>query len=260
VLWPPNAVLTSALVLTSPRRWHWILLAVLPVHVLIQLPTGWPLPLIFALFVTNSLEAVVAAGGLYLLSDAPWRFDTLRGLTIFLLAAVLAAPVLSSFTDAAAVTWFRGESYWHVWGNRTVSNILAELAVVPAFVGSALGIVRWWRRGWSAPIVEAGVLGLSLCGIAWLAFSNVLARIPTLRAVSSQMPLAVQLPFLLWAAMRFGPTGAGVTVLTTSILSAWAVVHGVGPFGSIAATTTVTALTLSLIVVATTLMYPGRAR
>jgi signal transduction histidine kinase/integral membrane sensor domain MASE1 len=255
VLWPPNAVLTSALVLAPPRRWHWILLAVLPVHVLIQLPTGWPLPLILALFVTNSLEAVIGAGGMHFFSAAPWRFDTLRGLTVFLLSAVIAAPVLSSFGDAAAVVWFRGEPYGRVWGNRTLSNILAELTVVPAIVGSVLATARWRRRGMWAPTIEALILAVSLCGIAWLDVSGVLGRIPTLHAVSSQMPLAVQLPFLLWAAVRFGPAGAGITVLATSILSAWAVVHGVGPFGSIAPGITVTALTLSLIMVAATLMY-----
>src|SRR4051794_26637238 len=70
VLWPPNAILTAALLLPPPRRWLPLLLCVLPVHVLIQLPTGWPLPLIFTLFVTNCAEATIAAGGLWLLSDA----------------------------------------------------------------------------------------------------------------------------------------------------------------------------------------------
>jgi integral membrane sensor domain MASE1 len=74
--------------------------------VLIQLPTGWPLPLIGALYLTNCSEAVIAAGGLYLLSDAPWRFDTVRRLMAFFAAAVIVAPVLSSFADAAAVAWF----------------------------------------------------------------------------------------------------------------------------------------------------------
>src|SRR5438045_1544114 len=116
VLWPPNAVLTAALVLTPPRRWLLILLAVLPVHVFIQLPTGWPIALTAVLFVTNCLEAVIAAGGMYLLSDAPWRIDTLRGLIVFFAAAVIAGPLVSSFADAAAVALFRGELYWHVWG------------------------------------------------------------------------------------------------------------------------------------------------
>src|SRR4029078_570503 len=77
VLWPPNAVLTAALLLTPPRRWPIILLAVLPVHLVLQLQTECPLAMILSLFVTNAMEAVVAAGLLYRLSDAPTRIDTL---------------------------------------------------------------------------------------------------------------------------------------------------------------------------------------
>ncbi len=254
ILWPPNAVLTAALVLAPPRRWLAILLFVLPVHILIQMGTGWPLSLILALFVTNCSEALIAAGGMALLTNTPWRFDTLRGLTAFFLAAVAIGPVLSSFADAGVVSLVRGEEYWRVWGNRTASNILAELTVVPAVVGGTLAGVRWWRRGRLRPRLEVVVLAASLVGIAWLNLSNSLGRIPSLRAMSSQMPLALQLPFLLWAAMRFGPTGAGLTIFFTTLVSAWAVVHGIGPFASVAPATTVTAVTLALIVVAMTLM------
>jgi len=254
VLWPPNAILTSVLVLTNPRRWPFVLLPVLPVHLLIQHGTGWPIPLILALFVTNCLEAILAAGGMHLLSDTPWRFDSLRSLAVFFFAAVVMAPGLSSFADAAVVHWFRNEPYWLVWGNRFVGNLLAELTVVPAVVGGTLGFVRWWRRGMMTPSVEPVVLALGLTGIGWVNFTHSLDWYPSLRAMSSQTPLAVELPFLLWAAMRFGPTGTGLSVLVASILSAWTVVQGHGPFASISPTTTVTALTLSLIVVAATLM------
>ncbi len=255
ILWPPNAILTAALVLAPPRRWFAILLPVLPVHILIQVGTGWPLSLILALFVTNCSEALIAAGGMTLLTNTPWRFDTLRGLAAFFLAAVLIAPALSSFADAAVVNLVRGEDYWRVWSNRTTGNILAELTVVPAVVGGTLAMLRWWRRGGLMPRPEGIILALSLVGIAWLNLSNSVSRIPPLRAMSSQTPLAVQLPFLLWAAMRFGPTGAGVAILMTSLVGAWAVVHGIGPFATVAPATTVTAITLSLIVVATTLLW-----
>jgi C4-dicarboxylate-specific signal transduction histidine kinase/integral membrane sensor domain MASE1 len=254
VLWPPNAILTAALLLTAPRYWAVILLSVLPVHLLIQLQTEFPLPLILALFVTNCTEALLAAGGVYWLTDAPSRFDTLRRLRAFFIAAVIAAPLLSSFGDAAAVTWFRGEAYWHVWRTRSLSNILAELTVVPAVVGGVVGVLRWSRGTKRRRYVEAAILGLGLSAIGLLDFSSLLWEVPAIGAVSQQTPLAVQLPFLLWAAMRFGPTGAGLTLLTTSILSAWAVVHGVGPFSSIAPSTTIPALTISLIVVSTTLL------
>ncbi len=254
IFWPPNAVLTAALVLTWPRRWPMILLSALPAHVYLQLHTGWPLTMILGLFVTNCLEAVIAAGGMYLLSDIPWRFDTLRRLAAFFAAAVVAAPLLSSFADAGVVTWLRGEPYWHVWQTRLFSNVLAELMVVPAIVGSVLTILRWWRGTETQRTVEAAILGLGLCGVGLLEFSSPMVRIAALRAVSRQTPLAVQLPFLLWAAMRFGPAGTGLSLLTTSLLSSWAVVHGVGPFASIAPPVTTTAVTLSLIVVGTTLM------
>ncbi len=255
VLWPPNAILTSALLLSSPRQWPVILLAVLPVHLFIQAQMEFPLAMILALFVTNSSEAVIAAAGAHWLSDAPTRFDTLRRLRVFFLAVVVAAPLLSSFADAGAVAWFRGEPYWRVWQNRTLSNILAELTVVPALVGAVVGLQRWWRGGASARYVEATILCLGLFATGLLGFTSLLWETPAIGAVSRQTPLAMQLPFLLWAAVRFGPTGTGLALLTTSVLSAWAVVHGVGPFALFAPATTVTALTISLIVVTTTLLF-----
>jgi two-component system, LuxR family, sensor kinase FixL len=252
ILWPPNAVLTSVLLVTPPRRWLVLLACVLPVHVLIQLPTGWPLPLIGMLFLTNCSEALIAAGGLYLLSEAPWRFDTVRRLMAFFAAAVIAAPVLSSFADAAVVTWFRGEPYWQVWQTRTIGNVLAELTVVPGVVGGVLVAIRVSRARAAPRAIEAGALALMLLGVGWLQFTSSIAA--SLDAVSSRTPLVLQLPLILWAAVRFGAAGTGLTLLFTSVLTAWSVVHGVGPFATLEPSMTVTAITLSLIIVSATLM------
>jgi signal transduction histidine kinase len=227
---------------------------VLPAHLFIQLPTGWPLSLIAILFLTNCLEAVIGAGLMRFLTNTPWRIDTLRGLIIFLGGAVVIGPLLSSFADAAAVTWLRGEAYWVVWGNRTLSNVLSELTVVPAVLGAAVSIRRWRYPGVSVRAAEAAILGLGLCAITLVGYSEAFSQLPAVRAVSSQMPLALQLPFLLWVAVRFGSAGAGIAVFTTSTFSAWAVVHGAGPFESVAPSTTLTALRLSLVVVAATLL------
>jgi two-component system, LuxR family, sensor kinase FixL len=254
VLWPPNAVLTAMLILTRPRRWALVLLPVLPLHILIQHGTGWPLPLIISLFFTNCLEALLAAGGMRLLSETPWRLDTLRGFTSFYVAAVLIAPVLSSFADAAVVHWFRGEPYWFVWSNRSVSNILAQLTVVPALVGGTLAVRQWWRRGRPTLKLEPAVLAASLLGTGAARLTSALDSVPSISVASAQMPLTVQLPLLVWAAMRFGVSGTAPAVLLTTVMSAWAIVHGIGPFAAIPAATTVRALTLSLIVLASTLL------
>ncbi len=254
ILWPSNAFLTAVLVFTAPKRWPLVLLPVLPLHVLIQQPTGWPMALILALFVTNCLEAVIAAGGMHLLSDTPWRINTLRGLTVFYVSAAVVAPLVSSFADAGAVHWFREEPYWRVFGNRFISNVLAELTVVPAVVGATLLIAQWWQRGRPAPRFEPVALGLCLAVTSGARVGTVLDKIPTFSVISNQTPLAIQLPLLLWAAMRFGVAGTGIAVLFTTLMSAWITVHGMGPFAAVSPTTTVRAITLSLLLVAGTLL------
>ena len=251
VIWPPNSLLTSALLLVPTRRWHLVLIPVLVAHLAVQLRTEWPLLLVLLLFLTNSAEAIMTAGGLRLLSDAPTRFDTPRRLSI-LVMVVVGATALSSFADAAAVHWLVGEPYWTVWRNRLFSNILAQLTFVPAVVGVATGLPRWirgmsWIRVAEASVLAAGLLVMGLSG-----FTNQLTQFPPVRTVSSQNPLALQLPFLLWAAVRFGTTGAGVTLLTTTLLAVWSAVHGRGPFALMSPSTTGPALTLSLIVVSAT--------
>jgi signal transduction histidine kinase/integral membrane sensor domain MASE1 len=254
VLWPPNAILTSALLLTVPRQWLPVLLAALPAHLVLELQTGWPLSLILALFVTNCLEAVIAAGVLRLLGRGPLRFDTFRGLGVFFAAIVLAAPILSSFADAGAVSLLHGEAYWQIWRNRTLANVLAELTIVPAIVGAATGLPLWWRNPSAARAIEATVLAAALILTGVINLNPRLDWMTPLDAMSSQTPLAIQLPFLLWATVRFGPAGGGMALLVTTTASAWAVVHGRGPFAAIAPSTTVPALSLSLIVVAAALL------
>ena len=254
VMWPPNAVLASVLLLSPPRLWPLALASALPVHLALQLPLGWPIPLILTLFITNCSEALIVAGGLTRFSDAPTRFDTLRRLMVFLLFAGCLAPLLSSFADAGAVAWFRGEEYWQVFRTRVLSNILAEITIVAALVGGVTSIRHGWRPPKLAPLAEGAILAVGVVAIGWLNVRGPLPETPALRVVSSQTPFAVQLPFLLWAALRFGPTGTSLTLLATSLLSAWAVVNGIGPFASIPPATTVTAITIALIVVATTML------
>src|SRR5213592_788090 len=115
VMWPPNAILTTALLLAPPRHWWIYLFAALPAHLAAELGAGWPTSLVLILFVTNCSEALFAACCVRWLSDTPTRFDTLRRVVVFIIAAVIVAPFLSSFLDAAAVAAVQREPYWSVW-------------------------------------------------------------------------------------------------------------------------------------------------
>src|SRR6187401_1122978 len=61
LMWPPNALLLGALLLTPMRQWAWIVLAVLPVHLLTQFWHGIPLLSSAGWFVTNVSEALLGA-------------------------------------------------------------------------------------------------------------------------------------------------------------------------------------------------------
>ena len=168
VLWPPNTILTAALLLTPPRRWWIYLLAALPAHLVAELGV-WPISLVLALFATNCSEALIAAAGVRWFSDAPGRFDTLRRVTAFIVAAGLAAPFFSSFVDAAAVAAVQGEPYWLVWRTRFFSNVLTELMLGPAIIMAVTAGPAWVRGAPRARRVEAALLAVALVIVgAWV--------------------------------------------------------------------------------------------
>src|SRR5436190_24116573 len=61
VLWPPNALLLAALMLSPVRIWWILLLAVLPPHLAVELKGGVPTAMVLSWYVSNCLEALIGA-------------------------------------------------------------------------------------------------------------------------------------------------------------------------------------------------------
>ena len=225
VIWPPNAILTATLLMAAPGRWWIYLFAALPAHLAAELPAGWPMSLVLGLFVTNCSEALIAAVCMRHFSDAPPRLDTLRRVVVFILGAVFLATFLSTFADAALVTATRGEPYWLVWRTRFSSNILTELTVVPAILTVASAGPAWIARASSRRRIEGAFLAASLLTVAFVVFERRAAIVE-----GSHTPVAFLLPLLLWAAVRFGPAGASLSLLITTSVAIFAGSQGRGPF------------------------------
>ena len=218
ILWPPNAIVTAALVLTPPRRWWTLLAAVLPVHYLVQSRFDLPPALILALFCTNCLEALIGAGILHRFSVSPDRFDTLGRASLFL-AAIMAAVLVSGFADAAAVSILRGEPYGRVWETRLLSNVLTSLALVPALVAAVRAVSRFPSKFRLRRAIEAGALLALLITAGRTAFAHALGMpSPSVRWLE-QSELLLLLPLLLWAATRFGAAGSSFAILTTALIA-----------------------------------------
>ena len=139
--------------------------------------------------------------------------------------AGLAAPFLSSFADAAAVATLRGEPYWEVWRTRFFSNVLTELTLVPTLVMVISAGPGWLRRATLRRWAEVALLAAGLLMTGALVFESPFTILGMLRP-----PLALLLPFLLWAAVRFGPGGLSLALLATTLLAIHGGSRGSGPF------------------------------
>jgi len=226
-LWPPNALLLAVLLLAPAHAWWWLLLAALPGHLAAELQAGVPTTMVLGWYASNCSEALIGASLLRAFVRGVPRLDSLRETGLLLLAAVAAAPLLSSFIDAALVRLigWGTSGYWQLVGTRLFSNVLAELVMVPLILAWAAWLAAGARRMRGARYAEAAALFAGLLAVCLLVFDS-----PRDAARTSAAVFYAPLPFLLWAAVRFGVTGVATALPVMSVAIIWGTVHGVGPF------------------------------
>jgi PAS domain S-box-containing protein len=240
-LWPPNAILLAALLLTPSRIWPFVLLGALPAHLVVELSGGIPLLMVLSWFVSNSTEALLGAALMRVVDPSP-RLDSFRRAANFLVAGVFLSTFLSSFLDAAFVVWndFSTEGYWSVWRARFLSNVLATLALVPVIVHASTTRLTMFRDIPVRRAIEIAALTLALVSVCVVTFVTGGFRTAVL--------LYAPLPFLLWASIRFGPGGSSASLLVMSLFAVWAAINGHRPFDAISPQENALLLQLFLIV------------
>ena len=226
--WPPNTILLVALLSVPTQKWRACLLAVFAAHMLALLPDGISLLTASGLYLTNTGEAVLGAYLVRRLIGGPPWLGSPRRVGLYLACAVVVAPFVTSFADAAVVTLTGSrDHYWLNFRTRCVSNILAELTIGPALLLGLGGAWKWLRDAGRWRRVEAALLAVGLLLVGIMVFgSEVTAEQEELALLSTLLPL------LLWATVRFGIGGASASLLGITILSTWGTVQGRGPFSA----------------------------
>src|SRR5215468_7576152 len=250
VLWPPNSVLVAALLLTPWRSWWLVLLAALPAHLAAQLQSHVPPLMILCWFISNSCEAVIGAGLMRYLVGGPIRFTTLRNVGLFCLCVVFIGPFLSSFLDAAFVVWnhWGQDGYWELIRIRLSSNAVSALIIVPLIVTWVTNGVQPLRTASRSRYVEACAVFFGLLAVSYVVLCE-------LKAGADLALLFLPLPFLLWAAVRFGALGASTAISIVSFLAIWSASHGHGPFSGETAEQSALSIEIFLIGVAIPLLF-----
>jgi two-component system sensor histidine kinase UhpB len=222
VLWLPNSILLAALLVSPPRRWPVLLAAAFPAQMLVAWQSGAPFQMMSLLFVTNCADAALGATLWRVLSRGEPRLEGLRPMLTFLVVAAV-PTILLSFADAwITVATVSGADYWLAWATRVRANVLTNVIFVPAalaLVGADRGAL--WQR-WRTRYREGLLLFAGLVAMTWLTLSRPDDLVST--AALAYLPL----PFLLWAALRFGVGVTSGTLLVLAYLTTWFMVRGVG--------------------------------
>jgi PAS domain S-box-containing protein len=180
-------------------------------------------------FISNCSEALMGATCVRWLLGAKPRLDTFRGMSVFIACCVFLSPFLSSFLDAGfvALNQWGESSYWGVWRTRFFSNALAALTLATVIVSWSGALTRGMRKPAGRVIPEAVLLAIGLVFVSLIVFVR---QEPGVQTPGSLLYLP--LPFLLWAAVRFGVAGASASLLLVTFVSIWGTAHGWGPFAS----------------------------
>ena len=226
-LWPANALVMASLLVAPRRLWPPILALLFPVHVLFQRQLGVPLPTSLGWFVGNIGEAVLGATLVLWAGKGERPFETVRAGIRFVLYGALLAPLLTTFWDAGIViATGAGSGFWGLFSTRLLSDIIAVLLFVPPVVLAFEGGVRNLLDAPARRKLEA----VAVLAAALLIFALV-ELVPGMRRLVL-LEVYAPLPALLWAAWRFGPFEASLTMLAVTLVEIWRTILGRSPFSS----------------------------
>jgi two-component system sensor kinase FixL len=225
--WFPGSVLVCALLLTSPRNWWLFVLAPLPIRLFVAVPSGVPLWFLSITFVIDSANGVITAAVLRRFLRNPVRLETVRELAIYGLSAVVLVPAASAFAGAAA-RHALGHEYWPAWEQWFMGNALAHLVVTPAILYWVFGVSHHRQLLSRHQRLEAGLVAAGLVLTGYVAFNTESVRIGL-----GETRFYAPVPFLFWAAIRFGMIGASGGVIIIACFAVQAALGGRGLFAGL---------------------------
>jgi PAS domain S-box-containing protein len=245
IFFAPYAVVTAALLRTPATRWWTVLLAASAADFFPHRGGGFSLPFVLLAEMVNHLRAVLAAVCLRRYGSRLGRLETMREMVAYLVFAVFLVPGFTGLGGAVLVAQFgSARDFWPAWEQWSLSNAITALTLLPLLTVDlrrfVLDVRRLGRR--------AGEAGL-LAGCLLLVGVSLLVGVQD-RFASHPVHFYWALPFLLWAAVRFGPRATTAALLAIAVVSVWGAITQRGPFISPSATRGLIELQVFLLAIA----------
>lgn len=234
LLWPSNALLVATLVLSRRRHWWLYLIAVIPAHIAGLRPYHVDAFWIAYQVLSNSALAVACALILEKFKPEVFYFANLKEVLVFLsvsivvtgaVALIMIYPIVRLVPLKTLLAHGWSKDFGAIFAARWITNIASLIAFVPTILVCATNGGAWRRDLLSRRAAEVVFLEVALIAITVLVYGHVLIRGDIQPAI-----YLIPLPLLLWAAVRFGPTGASLSLTAFVCVSSWCAYLGEGPF------------------------------
>ena len=218
-VWPPSGIAIAALLLLGASAWPAVTLG----SFLVNLSTSGVVLASAAIAAGNTVEAVLAAWLTTRFARGRAAFDRAADIVRFTLAAVAATAVAATVGTASLIASGLAPprdagSVWLTWW---LGDSAGAMLVPP--------LVLLWKRPahvkWTLSVVlEAVVLVSCLVIVSLLVFGGA-------SIAAGGYPLEfVVVPFLLWAAFRFGARETALSSAIVSVIAINGTLNGYGPF------------------------------
>jgi PAS domain S-box-containing protein len=225
--WFPYSILLCALLVARSGLWWILILLPLPIRLFSDVAAGIPVWFLLATFAIDSATALAAALALRGLAVRPFRLQSIREIAVFFLFAVLLVPVLSAFLGAAARATL-GHDYWLSWEQWFLGDALAQMVVTPLIFHWGFEFPSQARLRGAKRLAEAVALAALLVATGYMATN---AGVSSVDLAGARYYLPI--PFMFWAAFRFGMRGASGAVGVIAILAVHGALNGRGPFAGL---------------------------
>jgi signal transduction histidine kinase len=214
--WPGAGLSLAFLLLLNRSQWPWVLGGVALAEIVGDLAHGYAPGAIAFWTLGNVVEPLLGALLILRFSANRREIAPLNALAAFLVWGVIAAPLVGATIGSIGTVLFQGKDALTVWPKYVVGDALGILVVAPA-------LLTWTGRGPSRSRLEAALLLTGTVVVTLLVFRNwdVVWDVT--------LPYLI-VPFLGWAGLRFGISGAARIALVVAAIAQVSTALGYGPF------------------------------
>jgi len=236
--WPAAGLSLALLLRTPTRHWPWVLAGIALAETASDVVQDYPRVGMPWWVAGNAIGPLVGASMVRRFGSSRGELVPIKNLLVFIGLGVVLGPVLGATIGSVGTVESSDLGWADVWPKYVVGDALGALVVAPV-------ILTFSTAPSARSTVETGLLvaGLALTSVA--TFANWPG---SLELVSASFTI----PFLTWAAVRFGMRGAAWSVFLLAQIANLANAFGYGPFADLASSpaAAVTVLQVFLLVAA----------